>query len=86
MLGNTQHVAGSGTGTTTTATTTGTFINGIPQGLYADRILASANRSVTTDFAAPGVDIPTFRRTFNLATTHHRRPPPPPPRPIRTTT
>ena len=69
LLGNTQPTPSTGTGPTTTATATGTFIDGIPQGLYADRILASANRSATTDFAAPAVDIPTFRRTFNLATT-----------------
>jgi hypothetical protein len=67
LLGNTQ-ISGSTTGGATTTTTTGVFINGIPQNLYADRVLASANRSVTTDFAAPAVDIPTFRRTFNLAT------------------
>jgi hypothetical protein len=69
LLGNTQPsgtTTGAGAGATTA---TGTFIGGIPQGLYVDRILASANRSVTTDFAAPAVDIPTFRRTFNLATT-----------------
>ena len=67
LLGNTQPTPS--TGTTATTTATGTFIDGIPQGLYTDRILASANRSATTDFAAPAVDIPTFRRTFNLATT-----------------
>jgi hypothetical protein len=66
LLGNTA--ATGGTGTTVTTTATGTFIGGIPQGLYADRVLAAANRSVTTDFAAPAADIPTFRRTFNLAT------------------
>ena len=32
--------------------------------LYSDRILASANRGWTTDYAAPAIDIPTFRRTF----------------------
>ena len=32
--------------------------------VYADKLLASANRTWTTDYAAPAVDIPTFRRTF----------------------
>ena len=35
--------------------------------VFSDRILASANRNVTTDFAAPALDIPTFRRKFGLA-------------------
>jgi hypothetical protein len=67
LSGNTPPSIGTGTGNNTNSG--GTFINGIPQGLYADRIIASSNRSVTTDYAAPGVDLPTFRRTFNLATT-----------------
>jgi hypothetical protein len=36
---------------------------------YANRIVASANRSITTDFAAPAVNVPTFRRTFSTSTT-----------------
>ncbi len=38
---------------------------------YANRILAAANRSDTTDFSAPAVNVPTFRRTFatNTSTT-----------------
>ncbi len=32
--------------------------------VYTDKLLASANRTWTTDYAAPAVDIPTFRRTF----------------------
>ncbi|MFO0909641.1 MAG: hypothetical protein U0794_15015 [Isosphaeraceae bacterium] len=35
---------------------------------YSDRVLGSMNRSVTTDFAAPALDIPTFRRTFGTVT------------------
>ncbi len=35
---------------------------------YANRINAAANRSDTTDFAAPDVNVPTFRRTFTLPT------------------
>ena len=30
--------------------------------IYADRILGSMNRGVTTDYVAPALDIPTFRR------------------------
>jgi hypothetical protein len=65
LLGNTQATGTTGAAGATT-TTTGVFIGGIPQNLYADRVLASANRGVTTDYAAPAVDVPTFRRTFNL--------------------
>ena len=36
--------------------------------LYANRIGAAVNRSNTTDFAAPDVNVPTFRRTFSLPT------------------
>jgi hypothetical protein len=32
--------------------------------VYKDKLLVAANRGLTTDFAAPAVDIPTFRRTF----------------------
>ena len=53
--------AGAGTGTGTTTNNTGGLFAGI---FVTDRILASANRSVTTDFAAPAVDVPTFRRRF----------------------
>jgi len=31
---------------------------------FSDRLLGSANRNATTDFAAPALDAPTFRRTF----------------------
>ena len=34
--------------------------------MYNDRITGAANRSPTTDFAAPAIDVPTFRRTFSL--------------------
>lgn len=36
---------------------------------YNDRITAAANRSAATDFGAPAIDVPTFRRTFSLVTT-----------------
>ena len=32
--------------------------------VFSDRLLGSANRNATTDFAAPALDAPTFRRTF----------------------
>jgi len=32
--------------------------------IYTDRLLGSVNRNTTTDFAAPALDAPTFRRTF----------------------
>ncbi|MDR3662756.1 MAG: S8 family serine peptidase, partial [Mycobacterium sp.] len=57
----------STTSTTTTTSTGGNNLNLLTAGnfaIYSDRILASANRSNTTDFAAPALDVPTFRRTF----------------------
>jgi len=36
---------------------------------YVDRILGSVNRGVTTDYAAPAIDVPTFRRTYLGTTT-----------------
>jgi hypothetical protein len=33
---------------------------------FTDRILAAANRNITTDYAAPALDVPTFRRKFGL--------------------
>jgi hypothetical protein len=32
--------------------------------IFKDKLLASSNRSFTTDFVAPAIDVPTFRRTF----------------------
>jgi hypothetical protein len=32
--------------------------------IFKDKLLAAANRSYTTDFVAPAIDVPTFRRTF----------------------
>jgi hypothetical protein len=37
--------------------------------MYNDRIPGAVNRSVGTDFAAPAIDVPTFRRTFSIANT-----------------
>jgi hypothetical protein len=32
--------------------------------VYSDKLLAAANRTWTTDYAAPAVNVPTFRRSF----------------------
>jgi hypothetical protein len=32
--------------------------------IFKDKLLVASNRNNTTDFAAPAVDVPTFRRTF----------------------
>jgi hypothetical protein len=56
---------GGNTGGTTT-TPTGNVIQVLANGnfvFYTNRILASANRGPTTDFAAPAIDVPTFRET-----------------------
>ena len=50
---------GGGTGGTTA---TGSLIT------FSDRLLGSANRNNTTDFAAPALDAPTFRRFFGTNT------------------
>ena len=51
---------------------------------FSDRLLGAANRSATTDFAAPALDVPTFRRTFagdGSTTTSSSSAGPRPPRP-----
>ncbi len=59
---------------TTGGTTVGTTINGqgsasvVSAGdalVFKDKILASSNRSLTTDFTAPETDIPSFSRTVS---------------------
>lgn len=40
-----------------------TFTAGDNSTFYADRVIANANRSITTDYMAPAIDVPTFRRT-----------------------
>ncbi len=52
-------LTGTGTGGTGTGTTTGGG-----ELFYSDAILAAANRGVTTDYAAPALDTPTFAATF----------------------
>ncbi len=50
---------GTGTGTGGTTNTGGGEL------FYSDAILAAANRGVTTDYAAPALDTPTFASTFS---------------------
>ncbi len=49
----------------TTGTGTGTTANAGGELFYSDAILAAANRGVTTDYAAPALDTPTFASTFS---------------------
>ena len=61
----------SGTTTTTAATTTGSSITALTADdstIFKDKLLSSANRGVTTDYAAPALDVPTFRRTVLSST------------------
>jgi hypothetical protein len=66
-------IGGSATGTTTGTTTTTTGLIGLLTNgnfaIYSDRLLASDNRSVVTDYAAPAIDVPTFRRFVANTTT-----------------
>ncbi len=64
VLGQLTGAEGFGGGTTgTTGGTTGATGGG-PIITFSDRILGSVNRNSTTDFAAPALDAPTFRRFF----------------------
>ncbi|MFM7130723.1 MAG: S8 family serine peptidase, partial [bacterium] len=61
---------GQGGGGTTTGVGYGqvaTMTNGQPF-LYADDMLYASNTSITTDFVAPGVDVPTFAQTTGTNT------------------
>src|SRR5262249_50270994 len=58
----------TGTGATAATTSLIALLTNGNLAIYSDRLLASDNRSVVTDFAAPAVDVPTFRR-FIVATT-----------------
>ena len=85
VFGNALTIGGTAgsttsTGTTGTTSTTGsTTTAGVAANvatytaadilMYNDRITGAANRSPTTDFAAPAIDVPTFRRTFSLVNT-----------------
>ena len=60
---------GNSGGSTTNVSPNVTSISSADLLQYNDRILGSVNRSVTTDFAAPAIDVPTFRRRFSLITT-----------------
>jgi hypothetical protein len=37
--------------------------------IYSDKLIAASNRSITTDYVAPAVDVPTFARTSVTSTT-----------------
>ncbi len=63
IFGRTRDIGG----TDTTLANLATLTNGNTV-VFSDRIVASANRNITTDFAAPALDIPTFRQLFALAT------------------
>lgn len=73
VFGNLLTIAGSaadgggggGTGGTDTTDNVLAFAAG-DLDIYNDRIPGSVNRGVTTDFAAPAIDVPTFRRRFNI--------------------
>ncbi|HKM52940.1 MAG TPA: S8 family serine peptidase, partial [Isosphaeraceae bacterium] len=60
---------GNSGGATTNVSANVTAITAADLLQYNDRILGAVNRSVTTDFAAPAIDVPTFRRRFSLTTT-----------------
>ena len=72
VFGNATTLGGGAVTTGNTATgATASALTSLPALLanadftqYADRILGSANRNVTTDYAAPAIDVPTFRRTI----------------------
>jgi hypothetical protein len=65
-IGNSSSTTGNG-GTGGGTTTTGTLLSLLANAdfaQYSGRILGSGNRNSTTDFAAPALNVPTFRRTF----------------------
>lgn len=74
VFGGTISPVGTGSGTTTGGGTTATTANlatvMIAPDLtaYTDRILGSVNRNITTDYAAPALDVPTFRRNLIAST------------------
>jgi hypothetical protein len=52
-----------GNGTTITGLANQNIVTG-DNIIFKDKILVSSNRSITTDYAAPEIDVPTFSRTF----------------------
>jgi hypothetical protein len=73
-IGGTASTSTTPTTTATTSNTAGVSANVITYTaadtlMYANRITGAANRSAATDFAAPAIDVPTFRRTFSLVNT-----------------
>ena len=76
VFGNSLTIGGGAVTTGTTGAAAAGAVNSLPSLLanadftqIADRILGSANRNVTTDYSAPAIDVPTFRRTFAATTT-----------------
>lgn len=57
--------AAAGSQLITTGSNNGNTVILGDQILFKDKLLVAANRNATTDFAAPAIDVPTFRRTFN---------------------
>ncbi|MFO0950895.1 MAG: hypothetical protein U0835_07010 [Isosphaeraceae bacterium] len=69
-LGNAT--GGNNNGGTGGNAATGSLLQTLTAGdfaIYSDRILASVNRSVVTDYAAPALDVPTFSRFVTNAAT-----------------
>ncbi|MGO9814490.1 MAG: hypothetical protein ACLP53_27480, partial [Isosphaeraceae bacterium] len=79
VFGNALTIGGTASTSTTGATSNTSNTAGVAANvitytaadtlMYANRITGAANRSPTTDFAAPAIDVPTFRRTFSLVNT-----------------
>ncbi len=69
--GGTGGTGGGGTGTTTASgyTANASLLAAGDYRIWADRIPGSVNRNVTTDFAAPAFNVPTFSRTYTSAAT-----------------
>jgi hypothetical protein len=70
-LGGTASTGSGSTGGTTTSTGYDANAQLLAAGdyeIYANRMLGSANRSNVTDFAAPAINVPTFRRQFSTTT------------------
>ncbi|WP_165065201.1 hypothetical protein [Paludisphaera rhizosphaerae] len=57
----------AGTNNTNVAANVTAFANS-DFNIWADRIPGSVNRGITTDFAAPSIDVPTFRRRLDTTT------------------
>ncbi len=71
LLGPLNFNANSSTGSTGSSTAgSGNSLSALVQNdatVFKDKLLGSANRSITTDYAAPALDVPTFRRTVSVS-------------------